>query len=79
MFFDHTDGCSKQYRNANALHLLSVLSKKYNGAIDRSVSAAGHGKCIIAGLNAVDKHYLRIFMCISGSMYSNNARRRMHT
>ena len=46
--------------------------------IDRSISAAGHGKSIIDGLNAVDKHYLRKVMCMSGSMYSDNAQRRMH-
>ena len=51
---------------------------KYNVVIDRSVSAPGHGKSIIDGLNAVDKHYLRKVMCMSGSMYSDNSHRRMH-
>ena len=73
VFLDHTDGCSKQYRCANALHLLSVLAVKYNVVIDRSVSTPGHGKSIIDGLNAVDKHYLRKVMCMSGSMYSDNS------
>jgi len=78
VFLDHTDGCSKQYRSANALHLLSVLAVKYTVIIDRSVSAPGHGKSIIDGLNAVDKHYLRKVMCMSGSMYFDNEDRRMN-
>ena len=78
MFLDHTDECLKQYRSANDLHLLSVLSIKYNVVIDRYVSAPGHGKSIIDGLNAVDKHYLRRVMCMSGSMYSDNDQRRIH-
>ena len=78
VFLDHTDGCSKQYRSANDLYLISVLAVKYNVVIDRSISAPGHGKIIIDGLNTVDKHYLRRVMCISGSMYSDNSQRRMH-
>ena len=46
---------------------------KYNVVIDMSVSAPGHGKSIIDGLNAVDKHYLIRVMCMYGSMYSDNA------
>ena len=78
MFLDHTNGCSKQYRSANALHLLSVPEMKYNVVIDRPVAILGHGKSIIDGLNTANKHYLRKVMCMSGSMYSDNTQLRMH-
>ena len=74
---DHTDGCAKQYRSGNALYLLNVLSLKYNIVIDRAVCAPGHGKSIIDGLNAVDKHYLRKKMCMSGSTRYNDLTSRM--
>ena len=76
--WESTDGCSKQYRCANALHLLSVLAVKYTVIIDRSVSAPGHGNSIIDGLNAVDKHYLRKVMYMSSSMYLDDEERIMN-
>ncbi len=60
--FGNTDGCAKQYRCATALHLLSMLSAKYNITIGRAVAAPGHGKDLIDGLNAVDKMYLKELM-----------------
>ena len=55
----NTDGAAKQYRCANALCYLSFLSAKYDISIDRAIGAPGHGKDIVDGLNAVDKHYLK--------------------
>jgi hypothetical protein len=60
--FDNTDGCTKQYRCATALHLLSMLAVKYKIVIDRAICAPGHGKDLIDGLNAVDKMYLKELM-----------------
>ena len=56
---------------------MSTLGK-YDVVIDKYVSAPGHGKSIIDGLNAVEKYYLRRVMCMSDSMYSDNAQRRMN-
>lgn len=61
----NTDGASKQYRCANALCYLSLLSTKYNINIDRAIGAPGHGKDLVDGLNAVDKHYLKKIMRIT--------------
>ena len=63
--FCNTDGESKQYRCANSLYYLSLLSTKYNINIDRAIGAPGHGKNIVDGLNAVDKHYLKKIMRIT--------------
>ena len=77
VLLDHTDGCAKQYRSGNALFLLNIFSLKYHIVIDRAVGAPGHGKSIIDGLNAVDKHYLRKVMCMSGSTKSDDLEIRM--
>ena len=78
VMLDHTDGCAKQYRSGNALYLLNVLCLKYQIVIDRAVCAPGHGKSIIDGLNAVDKHYLRNVMCMSGSNRNDVIETRMN-
>ena len=51
--YDHTDGCSSQYRSALALYLLTMLSGMFKVPIDRLVNAAGHGKNEVDGSNAV--------------------------
>ena len=58
----NSDGAAKQYRCANALYYLSCLATKYGIEIDRAISAPGHGKDVVDGLNAVDKHYLKKIM-----------------
>ena len=77
VILDHTDGCAKQYRSGNALYLLNIVALKYNITIDRAVCAPGHGKSIIDGMNAVDKHYLRQIMDISGTTRTDNVETRM--
>ena len=77
VFLDHTDGCAKQYRSGNALYLLNVLCLKFNMIIDRAIGAPGHGKSVIDGLNAVDKHYLKKVMCFSGANRSDDKTSRM--
>ena len=57
--WEHTDGCTKQYRCAKALHLLSYLATEFDITIDRQIDAPGHGKDVVDGLNAQDKVYLR--------------------
>ena len=64
VIFDNTDGCSKQYRCANAIYLLSLLAATCNITIDRAIGCAGHGKDIVDGLNAVDKAFLMSAMMV---------------
>ena len=42
----------------SALYLMSVVSKCYSIIIDRGISATGHGKEVVDGLNAMDKRYI---------------------
>ena len=62
-FLDLVDGCGKQYRSGTALFFLSILATTYQIVIDRMVTAPGHGKGKIDGLNAVDKRLLAQVMC----------------
>ena len=56
--WENTDGCAEQYRCASALYLMSVMSQNYSIIIDPGISAPGHGKEVVDGLNAVDKCYI---------------------
>ena len=60
--WEHTDGCTKQYRCAKALYLLSSLAAEFQVAIDRQVDAPGYGKVVVDALNAQDEVYLRKHM-----------------
>ena len=55
-----TDGCAEQHRCASALYLMSVMSQTYSIIIDQGISAPGHRKEVVDGLNAVDKRYIYI-------------------
>ena len=56
--WENTDGCSEQYICASALYLMSVMSQCYSVTIYQGISAPGHGKYVVYGLNAVDKIYI---------------------
>ena len=56
--WENTDGCDEQYICASVLYLMSVMSKCYSIIIDQGISAPGHGKEMVDGLNAVDKSYI---------------------
>ena len=58
----NTDGCAKQYICASALYLISVMSQCCSVIIDRGISAPGHVKEVVGGLNDVDKHYIHKLM-----------------
>ena len=60
--WENTDGCAEQYRCASALYLRSVISQTYSVIVDWVISAPGHGKEGVDGLNAVDKRYIYKFM-----------------
>ena len=42
---------------------MSVMSQTYSLIIDRGISAPGHGKEVVDGINAVDKRYIYQLMC----------------
>ena len=56
--WENTDGCVKKYIYASALYLMSGISQCYSIINDRGISAPGHGKEAIDGINAVYKHYI---------------------
>ena len=56
--WENTDGFAEQYRCASALYLMSVMSQTYSIIIYRGISAPGHGKEFVDGINAVDKRYI---------------------
>ena len=37
---------------------MSVLSHCHSIIIDRGISAPGHGKDVVDGINSIDKHYM---------------------
>ena len=53
--WENTDGCAEQYICASALYLMSEMSQTYSIIIDRGISAPGHGKEVVDGLNAVEQ------------------------
>lgn len=59
VIYDHTDGCTCQYRCATALYFLSMLSFMFKVTIDRMIHAPGHGKDEVDGLNATTKRFLQ--------------------
>ena len=56
--WENTDCCAEQYRCASSLYLMSVMSQCLSIIIDRVISAPGHGKEVVDGLNDVDKRYI---------------------
>ena len=53
--WENTVGCSEQYRCVSALYLMSVISQTYSLIVDQGISAHGHRKEVVDGLNDVDK------------------------
>ena len=56
--WENTDGCAEQYRCVSALYLMSVFFQYYSIIVDRGISAPGHGKEVVDGLNAINKLYI---------------------
>ena len=58
--WEYSNGCAEQYRCASAQYLMSVMSQCYLVIIDRGISAPGHGKEVVYGLNYIDKNCIYI-------------------
>ena len=56
--WENTDVCAKQYKCASEIYLISVMSQCYSIIIYRGISAPGHGKEVVDGINATDKRYI---------------------
>ena len=56
--WETTYSCAEKYICTYALYLMSAMSQTYSIIIDRGISAPGHGKEVVDGLNAVDKIYI---------------------
>ena len=52
--WENTDGCAEQYICTSALYLMSVLYQFHSIIIDLGISAPGHGKDMVNGLNSID-------------------------
>ena len=56
--WENTDDCAEQYICTTALYLMSVMLQCYSVIIDYGISAPGHGREVIYGLNDIDKRYI---------------------
>ena len=56
--WENTDVCADQYRCASTLYLLSVMLQFYSIIVDHGISAPGHGKEAVDGMNAIYKSYI---------------------
>ena len=53
--WENTDSCAEQYICASTLYLMSVLSQCFSVIIYRGISATGHGKEVVNGINSIYK------------------------
>ena len=56
--WENTDGCADKYRCASALYLMSVLSQRHSIIFYWGISAPGHGKEVVDGLNYIYKRFM---------------------
>ena len=57
--WEDTDGCSKKYRCALDIYLITVLPYSYGIIMYRAINALSHGMNVVDGLNATYKRYLK--------------------
>ena len=60
--WENTDGFADKYRCASALYLMSVMLQCYSVIFYRGISAPGHGKEVVDGINAIEKRYIYLLM-----------------
>ena len=70
--WEDTDDCSKQYRCALDIYLMTLLSSSYGIIMDRVINSPDHGENVFDGLNATEKHYLKEQMKLIGKLASND-------
>ena len=52
IIWENIDSCSEYYRFATALYLLSILQQLFNKIVYHGISAQGHGRDVVDGINA---------------------------
>ena len=57
--WEDTDFSANEYRCALDIYLMTVLSSLYGLIMDRSIRTPGHGKNVVYGIDATNKHYLK--------------------
>ena len=77
ILYDETNGYGKKYRCGTAIHLLKVLASQKGIVNNRAIGATVHGKDKVDGLNATDKRFLKVKMCLIGSPEANDGKKRM--
>ena len=60
--WDHIYGCAENYIWDTDLYLLSILLQSYNIIIDNGISAPGHEREVVYGLNATYKMFIFFLM-----------------
>ena len=56
--WENNDGCAEQYWCSTTIYLMSVLSQRHSIIFDCGISAPGHVKEVVGGLNSIDKRYM---------------------
>ena len=56
--WENTYGCVEQYICSSELYRMSDMLQCYSIIIDRGISAPGHVKEVVVGLNSIDKLYI---------------------
>ena len=56
--WERMDGCDEQYRCSTELYRMSIMSQAFSVIINRSISAPGHGREVVDGLNSIEKRFL---------------------
>ena len=77
VIYDHTDGCTCQYRCATAVYFLSMLSFMFKVTIDQMIHAPSHGKDEVDGLNATTKRFLQQKMATTNLNNDEGEEKRM--
>ena len=71
--WEDADGCTKQYRCALAIYLMTLLSSSYRIIMDHVINAPGNGNNVVDVLNATNKRYLKEKLEVIGKLASNDA------
>ena len=57
--WEDTNGCTKKYRYALDIFLMTVLSSSYGTITDFEINAPGYLKNVVDGINTMDKRYVK--------------------
>ena len=57
--WEDTHGCSKQYRCALSVYLITLLSSPYDIIFYSALNAPVHGNNFVDGINATNRNYLK--------------------